>query len=58
MYIEWKGAERFTSYGIGAKGNILNVPDRVGESYIEQGLAVKVKDSKPKSKKVINEESE
>lgn len=50
MIIEWVGDTRFTKYGEGKKGNLLNVPDDVGNSFINQGLAILKKEKRNQDK--------
>ena len=56
MKIKWVGPDRFTKWGLGTVDSILDVPDNVGQSFIDQGLAVIEVDT-PKSKKVSKEET-
>ena len=46
MLIKWIGPERFIKYGKATNGEMFNVPDKVGNSYISSKLAVKVEADK------------
>lgn len=43
MKIKWVGEDRMVpGYGMGTKGNVLEIPNNMAKSYIEQGLAEKI----------------
>ena len=52
--IVWKGPERqLTCYGMAKEGDVKILPDKVADSYVNQGLA-EYRDAEPKVPKRSN----
>lgn len=53
MLIKWVGPERLIKYGKASPNELIIVPDRVGQSYINQKLAKKVETIPDREKREV-----